>query len=347
MNEDNNKNQTRIDTIDFVRGLAVVIMIFANSTPYLFDLKDIYSIRFIFSVAAPIFIFLAGFTSQMNFEKGKQVTFNRIFQILLIAVFIDIAIWRSVPFYTFDVLYLIAVSKFLLLFIQKINKPKSIFIVFIALALTYSLLTNKMLFRFEIPDLLLSEFVNDPSLYVNSNPLTRFLFDGWFPIFPWVFIILTGSLFYKLYTLINVKQSISFIIIGLATLIFIYFQFFNAQFLVREKYLELFYPLNNLLLLIPISISIIILGLIKWKPNLNMSYINLIGKYSLFSYLMNALIDAFLELYNFNTSSFIIKILVLLSSVVLLIILLKTINTLKSKPIWAKIPMGLKFILGF
>ena len=341
------ENKDRIDAIDFFRGLAVIVMIFANSTPYLFDLKDFFSIRFLFSAPAPIFIFLAGFTSQMNFEKGKQISFYRIFQCLLMAILIDIVIWRSVPFYTFDVLYLIVSSKLLLLFIQKINKPKSIFLILILFISIYLFLIDKFLFRFDIPDILLSDLIRNQSLYLNLKPLTRFFFDGWFPIFPWILIALIGSLCYNLLNLMKLKHSIFFIVTGLVILIIVYFTLLNSHFPVREKYLEIFYPLNKGLLLIPTSISLIMLGLIKWKPNINVSYINLVGKYSLFSYLINALIDVFLELYDFENSSFMLKILILLSSIVLLIILLVIINKLKLRPIWSSIPKGLKFVLGF
>jgi len=176
------ENKSRIDAIDFFRGLAVIVMIFANSTPYLFDLKDIFSIRFLFSAPAPIFIFLAGFTSQINFEKGKQISFYRIFQCLLMAILIDIVIWRSVPFYTFDVLYLIVSSKFLLLFIQKINKPKFIFLILILFISIYLFLINKFLFLkilimyFEIVDIFsLSLNINPFMLLVTAPPIPPIL----------------------------------------------------------------------------------------------------------------------------------------------------------------------------
>jgi uncharacterized membrane protein len=123
----------RLDTIDFLRGIAVFIMIIANSTPYIFNLSSYNTLRIIFSLAAPIFIFLAGYTTQMNFENNKLEKLIRIFQVILIAVIIDIFVWRSIPFYTFDVLYLIGASKLLLFILNKYaNRSFKIFyIIFI------------------------------------------------------------------------------------------------------------------------------------------------------------------------------------------------------------------------
>ena len=105
----------RLETIDFLRGCAILIMIVANSTPYFFNFSDQIALRYIFSLAAPAFIFLAGYTSQMNHDNGKPETLYRILQILVIGMGIDLFIWGSTPLYTFDVLYLIAISKFILL----------------------------------------------------------------------------------------------------------------------------------------------------------------------------------------------------------------------------------------
>ena len=111
----------RFDTIDFFRGIAVLIMIIANSTPYLFDFSNLNLIRIIFSLAAPIFIFIAGFTTQMNKINKKPESLTRIIQILIIAIFIDFFIWHSIPLFTFDVLYLIGFSKIILFLFNKFN----------------------------------------------------------------------------------------------------------------------------------------------------------------------------------------------------------------------------------
>jgi hypothetical protein len=39
-------------SLDFIKGIAVLLMIFANTSIYFIDLTNNYSVRFIFSIAA-------------------------------------------------------------------------------------------------------------------------------------------------------------------------------------------------------------------------------------------------------------------------------------------------------
>lgn len=340
-------NAKRIDTIDFLRGIAVIIMIFANSSPYLFDLKSFFTIRFLFSIAAPIFIFIAGFTSQMNFERGSPISYYRILQILTMAVVIDIVIWRSVPFYTFDVLYLIGISKLILKFLNKVNKPKYI-LLFLCLIIGLSIfITMNFSYRYEISDILLNDFFYNYKIHDHSNPLMRLLYDGWFPLLPWTIIAIIGSLSYKLLGKILMKYSIYLIVTGVLLLAILHFKLYTIQFPVREKYLEIFYPLTSSILIIPVAVFFIVLGIIKWKPSLNIGFINLLGRYSLFAYVINALIDSILERNDFQNSTTILKLILLFLSFFILIVLVQFIDKLKFKPAWQKIPKGVKFIMGF
>jgi uncharacterized membrane protein len=106
--------QVRNKTIDSFRGMAIIIMIAANSWPYIYPYDNCpFLLRVLFSTAAPIFIFLSGYVYQFqNSLKGKRPLYKRPLQILLLAVLIDSLVWKIVPFVTFDVLYLIAISMF-------------------------------------------------------------------------------------------------------------------------------------------------------------------------------------------------------------------------------------------
>jgi fucose 4-O-acetylase-like acetyltransferase len=65
----------RNSNIDFARGLAILIMILANSAPYLLNISDVpFYLRFIFSAAAPIFIFLSGYSLNLSFQNNKSLT---------------------------------------------------------------------------------------------------------------------------------------------------------------------------------------------------------------------------------------------------------------------------------
>jgi hypothetical protein len=336
----------RLDTIDFLRGIAVFIMIIANSTPYIFNLSSYNTLRIIFSLAAPIFIFLAGYTTQMNFENNKSEKLIRIFQVVLIAVIIDIFVWRSIPFYTFDVLYLIGVSKLLLFILNKYaNRSIKIFISFLFICI-FIFLSKYLFFRFSLSDLNINVLYNDPYYYFKAGAIKRFLYDGWFPIFPWFIIVLMGSLSYKYNNIKNRFFLFLLILTGLSALIFLVFYFNMTTFIVREKYFEIWYPLNGIKLLLPIAVIFIIIGTINLYSNINFRFFNILGQNSLFAYLLNAIFDSILDSYNLNNYSMVNKVSIFLLSLFTIVIATFILNYFKSIGYWKRIPFLFKFLMG-
>jgi hypothetical protein len=336
----------RLDTIDFLRGIAVFIMIIANSTPYIFNLSSYNTLRIIFSLAAPIFIFLAGYTTQMNFENNKSEKLIRIFQVVLIAVIIDIFVWRSIPFYTFDVLYLIGVSKLLLFILNKYaNRSIKIFISFIFICI-FIFLSKYLFFRFSLSDLNINVLYNDPYYYFKAGAIKRFLYDGWFPIFPWFIIVLMGSLSYKYNNIKNRFFLFLLILTGLSALIFLVFYFNMTTFIVREKYFEIWYPLNGIKLLLPIAVIFIIIGTINLYSNINFRFFNILGQNSLFAYFLNAIFDSILDSYNLNNYSMVNKVSIFLLSLFTIVIATFILNYFKSIGYWKRIPFLFKFLMG-
>ena len=336
----------RLDTIDFLRGIAVFIMIIANSTPYIFNLSSYNTLRIIFSLAAPIFIFLAGYTTQMNFENNKSEKLIRIFQVVLIAVIIDIFVWRSIPFYTFDVLYLIGVSNLLLFILNKYaNRSIKIFILFLFIGV-FIFLSKYLFFRFSLSDLNINVLYNDPYYYFKAGAIKRFLYDGWFPIFPWFIIVLMGSLSYKYNNIKNKFFLFLLILTGLSALIFLVFYFNMTTFIVREKYFEIWYPLNGIKLLLPIAVIFIIIGTINLYSNINFRFFNILGQNSLFAYLLNAIFDSILDSYNLNNYSMVNKVSIFLLSLFTIVIATFILNYFKSIGYWKRIPFLFKFLMG-
>ena len=336
----------RLDTIDFLRGIAVFIMIIANSTPYIFNLSSYNTLRIIFSLAAPIFIFLAGYTTQMNFENNKPEKLIRIFQVILIAVIIDIFVWRSIPFYTFDVLYLIGASKLLLFILNKYaNRSIKIFILFLFIGVLI-FLSKYFFYRFPLSDLNINVLYNDPYYYFKAGAIKRFLYDGWFPIFPWFIIVLMGSLSYKYNNIKNRFFLFLLILTGLSALIFLVFYFNMTTFIIREKYFEIWYPLYGIKLLLPIAVIFIIIGTINLYSNINFSFFNILGQNSLFAYLLNAIFDSILDSYNLNNYSMVNKVSIFLLSLFTIVIVTFILNYFKSKDYWKRIPFVFKFLIG-
>ena len=337
------QSNKRIETIDFLRGSAVLIMLIANTSPYIFQLGNSIFLRYIFSLAAPVFIFLAGFTAQMNYERDKPVKLIRTLQILILAINIDFFIWKSYPLLTFDVLYLIGFSKLFLIITSRPNNLVYRYIYLATSVLIFIFIKYNIQYRFDIPDLSFNKLDINFSEFVSKNPIQRMFYDGWFPIFPWVIFFLIGSIFYSIKKMVSIKTSNILILASILLLISLGLNF--TQIEVREKYLEVFYPLSGVKLLLPFSVSLLILGLISRFSNLKISFINLLGKYSLFAYLLNAVLIAILD--HFEPERFIIlfKIIALLSIIGIVLALVYLINFLK-KSNWLQIPNFIKFILG-
>ena len=100
----------RLASIDLLRTISIIIMIIANSSPYILVSPHSIWLRLISSLAAPLFIFLSGYSFFVSFNQNKNFyhKFSQALYILISAVFVDVFIWQIMPFQTFDVLYLIS-----------------------------------------------------------------------------------------------------------------------------------------------------------------------------------------------------------------------------------------------
>lgn len=169
-------------------------MFAANLWPYAVPMAECpVWLRLIFSTAAPLFIFLSGVSISFAEEAKKPigVLLKRIFQVLLIGVIIDSLVWQIVPFYSFDVLYLIAFS---LLFIIATRRAPLAFQVLVTLILLISNVFLLDQYNFDIINISLSENVFDFKI---TTALHQFILDGWFPVLPWSGLAYSGYLLTK------------------------------------------------------------------------------------------------------------------------------------------------------
>ena len=60
----------RSHSLDLIKGIAVLVMIFANTSVYFFNFIDFNFIRLICSFAAPVFLILTGYFTQLNLLKN-------------------------------------------------------------------------------------------------------------------------------------------------------------------------------------------------------------------------------------------------------------------------------------
>jgi len=343
----------RIESIDFLRSIAILIMLIANAAPY--TLKDPHPIlfRMICSFAAPLFIFISGFSFFLSFKKNENYKQKLVLTLylLLSAIFVDVVIWGILPFQTFDVLYLIAFGQAINILIFRLKFPIKLFIALICIV-SSPLLENYFGYRFNNEDLNLNSVFSSDFNLSEIFQFSRFCIDGWFPLTPWIGFAIIGSVSAELSEKIslNLKTvkwvSLIFLIGGLGV-------FFSQNVIQceREGYLELFYPPTPLFLLIAFAFIFTIYSFsIKMNTHLHsrFNYINILGRHSLFIYIFHAFVISYVFesfLVPSGCFQFVFLMVTFVSICILITTLLERINkkdSFKSIPLFIKTILGLK-----
>jgi uncharacterized membrane protein len=297
----------RLVEIDFARGLAIIIMVMANSAPTILNDQEInVSFRFFGSMAAPLFIFLSGVTFRMNLDKGKTNLFRNSLILMLSAIFVDLFIWGIIPFNTFDVLYLISISQILTYGIKKLKLHYQ-WIVFFLLVVIWVGLSISCKFQFEISDFKFSDLFKSDRINLNilSESFHRMIYDGWFPLFPWYFIFALG-VHTNVDKLLKYADRYSAMWISLITgIVTIYTINKLGLQKMRDGYVELFYPLTPIFMLLTFAWLIFIFHIIKNGNNLiaKIQFVSQLGKKSLFVYIFHLFVISYV-LVHLNVMSF-------------------------------------------
>jgi uncharacterized membrane protein len=335
----------RSHSLDLIKGIAVLIMIFANTSVYFFNFIDFNFIRLICSFAAPVFLILTGYFTQMNllkYDVNKNILILRALQILCLGAFIDIVFWGTIPFITYDILYLIAFSQLILIFI---NFKYYIFLVLLILLGSF-IIPNLISYRFEIDEISVQLFDSFKTI-INSKPLKRLFYDGWFPILPWLAFVLMGALMFR-NKIFFTKYSTYFLMIGLSLFGLTYLIIVNQDYPIRNFYLEIWYPLKNTLLLIPFSVFFIIIGLIDnrfYRPKPMFNFFIILGKNSLFAYIFNSFLMALAIFFGLNQSNYPLYFILFFISIVVLGVFI--MNRFRKSKKWVFTPSFVKFFLGY
>jgi uncharacterized membrane protein len=329
-------------TLDILKGFAVIIMIIANTVPYFYNIENEIFIRLLFSTAAPIFIITSGYITFFNVhikKVEKSKLYLRICQILYGGVLIDTLFWHSIPFITFDVLYLIAFSQIAIIFVNKNHLLKLTFLIFIISPLLFYFFE----YRLSIIDTksISYQFVEE------SNPIKRIFFDGWFPIFPWFGFFLLGVLSLKYSKILSRRLNLNFFL-GISFLLLYLILTVDNIPEARNKYLELWYPLYGKSLLIPFSLFFVINGIINYSfnhKNLIIDFIVSIGKNTLFIYTLNAFFVSLIIDYDFIKKIQIDKVYIFLLIIIILIGFTIILEKIKNTKFWFNFPKLIKFII--
>jgi len=299
---ENTLNSNRNLSIDFLRGIAIFTMLCANVIGYVTPANEHpLWIRFYGSIAAPLFITIAGYMvayTSANKKHNLNYFIIRGFYILLTGVLMDIFIWRIYPFTTYDVLYLIGLSIPLVFLFQKLKINYKLLIIFGVILFSY--IMRKYFGYTDYPieiDLVTGKRTLSPEN--QTSIFQHFLIDGWFPILPWIAFSFFGSVIYELaikYKNFTSNNSLiistGLIILGL---IWLYILPFSSLLVSRENYSEIFYPPTIPFILYTFGIILLLWGLVNRINNFKLlKPISLLGETSLFIYILHSLIIKFI-----------------------------------------------------
>ncbi len=331
--------------IDSMRTLAILIMLVANTLPYSESAVPPDWLRLLCSLAAPLFIFLSGYSVHLSKVRLGWAAYIPAIAVLLAAIFVDVVAWRIVPLLEFDVLYLISVGLFVNTTLR--NSPRATAAMTVMLLLLAPFTAAQFPFRFEMDELPLFTSSANISSWLSMNPLLRFLLDGWFPLLPWLAFALLGSAFahYKERILVYRKSILTAGIVGFVCLAAI--QLNGSLPPMRDGYVEIFYPLGYTHVLFSICwIGALSLWLIPQSGFSLSGRLSVLGRKSQLVYITHAFYLGWLieRMYQPNTIPELTFAIALLLAVVLVV------SSLSEQPrilsITSRLPLLLKRVLG-
>jgi uncharacterized membrane protein len=235
----------RYNWINVLKSLAIVLMVFSNSAAYFFSSEVNVFFRIISSLAAPLFIFLAGanliFSNEAHFKKFL----TRGAYLFVTAACIDVLIWGIVPFATFDVLYLIAFG-IIICGILRFGQLSDLAFGTTFILISFLLQSN---YRFELEEFRLFEKDLFSSISISSN-FKRAFIDGWFPILPWIGFMFLGRWAMSIVNVFDKKVRLFAFLFFVSTFCLLTQSSLNPM---RNNYIEIFYPVNGLFVLMSLA----------------------------------------------------------------------------------------------
>ncbi|MDR2971550.1 MAG: DUF1624 domain-containing protein [Bacteroidales bacterium] len=306
-----NENKRDI-SIDILRGIAIFIMLGANIVGYVTPCEfhplwfDIYS-----SFAAPLFVLLSGYMVAVNCMKKHTNLFyylKRGGMLILTAALIDAFLWQILPFAIFDVLNVIGIGLLVVFLLEK--TPLWVKTSFIAIVLIITAILQNRWSYIEIP--MEIEFLSAEADYSGFSflvALKAMIYDGWFPIFPWIAFPVLGSIFahYRKKwnnSFANMRTLAIGLIFTISGFVWLYFRYTNPgaeqpfdELVKRVPYGEIFYPATIAFMIAAFGVCLLIFSFVDktrnslvWKP------LTVFGQTSMFNYIFHTAIVAYITL---------------------------------------------------
>lgn len=246
-------NFSRDIPADILRGLAITLMILANLSPALLLPPAPGWYRFLSSLAAPIFIGLAGMmVASSRIGKSRSIGYvaTRGGLLILTAALLQVLVFDYFPLFDVDVLYLIGLALPLTYLYLGLPERGRWAVIAVILCLT-PLLQMGFGYSAEVvsrPDVTLVPFSISGDPFPEPIDIVRaWLMEGWFPFFPWLAVAFFGAevgvhrwkdrAAPKFRFPNEGLRGAGLMLIGAA----LWTLFPGAQY-VREGYVELFYP---------------------------------------------------------------------------------------------------------
>jgi uncharacterized membrane protein len=269
----------RIAFFDRARGLAILLMVFANSTPVLgLNYIGPLWLKVLCSIPAPLFVIIAGMmVAKTSHTQPADYYIKRGAGLLILAAAINVFIHQSQPFQNIEILYLIGLS---IPVTYIINYLKTHYIIIFCFL------------NFISAQILQLYFPLDLALINSYSKWQLFFINGWFPLLPWTGIMSVGIIFYRLFVqnILFSRKIIKLILIGMFILGLVLAYFYPRPLLFPWGYQELFYPpsLNFIFISIPaVWMVLYILNIFNTLNTPFFSPIELLGKNSLFIYVLH------------------------------------------------------------
>jgi uncharacterized membrane protein YeiB len=236
-------------------------------------------------------------------DRGLKYYLLRGTVIILTGAFVDVFIQGIVPFTAFDVLYLTGFAlPAVYLFRQSRLAVK--YIAVLAILLITFVLQQTLEYR-AFPDEteLFGEAGNTSESLSGTGIIRAWLYDGWFPVFPWLSVALTGSIFacyrQSVKSLANIKAMIAGSILAAVGVSLLHICFSDVStfdlLIKREPYGELFYPATVPFIIGATGVCLLFFCLVDrtrenngWKPFI------VFGKTSMFNYILHTGLVAYI-----------------------------------------------------
>lgn len=309
----------RINTIDFVRGLVMIIM----ALDHIRDLMHITSItedptnlstttpllfftRWITHFCAPIFVFLSGSSAFLSFSKQKNLAESQKFLlsrglwlIFLEFTIVNLGIWFDIHFGILlsQVIAVIGFSFIILSFLLRFS-TKTIGIIGLVIVFGHNLIS-------QFPSVITNpalKFITSLLFAPAGFPLTpKLIFIVGYPIIPWLGIMLLGFAFGQFFEFESKKRKKVFLQMGLLSLLllvvlrFVNFYGDPVHWAIQQDYTFTIlsflnitkYPPSLLYTLLTLGGMFLVMSIVEGAKNKFIEWIAVFGKVPLFYYLIH------------------------------------------------------------